>query len=117
MVTVLIAKHDLAGAPLVRNSPAGSVYIVKPKMHGPDEVMFADDVFSLVKEVLGLPRHTVKVRIMDEERRTSVNLKECIRAGLAFRAALNLALLGTGQLSGYTEPILHAARIQHKAAP
>jgi malate synthase len=80
MITTLVAMHDLRKTEGLRNSVAGSVYVVKPKMHGPEEVAFADAVFTHVEEVLGLPRYTVKLGIMDEERRTSVNLKECIRA-------------------------------------
>ncbi len=92
-ITALIFLHDYNGNSPYKNSAANSMYIVKPKMHGPDEVRFTVDMFTAIEDTLGLPRNTIKIGIMDEERRTTVNLKECIR-----QAKERLIFINTGFL-------------------
>lgn len=93
MLTALIAMHDLKKTGGNQSSKTQNIYIVKPKMHGPEEVAFTNRLFAAIEDALGLPRHTIKMGVMDEERRTTVNLKECIRA-----AKQRLIFINTGFL-------------------
>ncbi len=93
MMTSLIALYDLNKKEADKNSKCGSIYIVKPKMHGPEEVSFTDKLMKRIEEILNIPIYTIKIGIMDEERRTSINLKECIRAAKSRVAFINTGFL------------------------
>src|SRR5262249_12515988 len=93
VITVAIAFHDLGGKNPLRNSRTGCIYVVKSKMDGSAEVAFADTLFARIEDLLGIPRHTIKIGIMDEERRTTVNLRGCIHAAIDRVCFINTGFL------------------------